>query len=601
MQTTKIFLMAALALMTAACSNDDTNILTPAEQPAKAEGIPFTATISMGESASTRALTEDTENKKIVATWATGEKVALIYDAGGTPTKTDAEVTKQADGTATISATLASGATNGSDVTIIYPATAADGTTGKVLANLLTAQDGTLATIASKYDVRKGTGKLSINAGKATVNNGTAGTTVALTNQFAIWKLTLNNDAKNLCIMADNITIAGATLGTADKEFTVAVPAVSSKKVTIVANDESNNCYYYSKAGVSLYAGKYYQSKPTMTALDEDNSKPLYKITATSGVTIPSGGKTVVLSGVNISSGSITCNGNATIILMGTNKVTAAASNAAIRVVGTGTTLTITGTGSLTATGGDSGAGIGTGYSYEDNVTGGNIVINGGTVTAISLRGAGIGTGMAEPSGSGNPSQTCGTITINGGTVTATSDLGAGIGTGEASSSSSGSTASQTCGTITINGGTVTAISLRGAGIGTGEANSISSGNASQTCGTITINGGTVTATGSIGSAGIGTGSVLQGSNTCGDITIGTGVTSVIATRGLDSPNSIGPGYASTPHTQHCGKITFGTKQVFDGGTDLLFRIEAGTYGGLNLAISTTTNTDDTWTLTPAP
>ena len=35
--------MAALALMTVACSNDDNDIQTPAEQPAKSEGIPFTA------------------------------------------------------------------------------------------------------------------------------------------------------------------------------------------------------------------------------------------------------------------------------------------------------------------------------------------------------------------------------------------------------------------------------------------------------------------------------------------------------------------------------------------------------------------------------
>lgn len=397
-------------------------------------------------------------------------------------------MTKQADGTATISATLASGATNGSDVTIIYPATAADGTTGKVLANLLTAQDGTLATIASKYDVRKGTGKLSISGGKATVNNGTAGTTVALTNQFAIWKLTLGNDAKNLCIMADNVPIAGATLASAGKEFTVAVPAVSSKKnVTIVANDESNNCYYFSKGGVKIAAGNYYQSSPSMKTLGTSDSESVYMITGDAFANIPAG-KTVVLSGVNITTGSINCIGNATIILMGTNTVTADGDFAAIRVGGTRTTLTITGTGSLTATGGDSGAGIGTDSSSGGNVTGGNIVINGGTVTA----------------------------------------------------------------------------------------------------------------TGSIGSAGIGTGYVSHGSNTCGAITIGTGVTSVIATKGLDCFNSIGPGYASTPHTQHCGTITFSTKQVFKGtAVTYAWLMQAGTYGGLNLAITTTTRTDDTWTLTP--
>ena len=139
MKTTKFFLMAALALTFAACSNDDNDIQTSAQQPQKAEGIPFTATISIGESASTRALTEN--GTTIEATWADDEEVALIYDAGGTSTKTEASVKKQTDGTATISATLASGATDGSDVTIIYPATAADGTTGNVKADVLAAQD----------------------------------------------------------------------------------------------------------------------------------------------------------------------------------------------------------------------------------------------------------------------------------------------------------------------------------------------------------------------------------------------------------------------------------------------------------------------------
>lgn len=93
--------MAALALMTAACSNDD-NDLT--QQPAKAEGIPFTATISLDQSATTRALTEN--GTTIEATWATGEKVALIYTVSATTYLKEAEVTPQGDGTATISTTL---------------------------------------------------------------------------------------------------------------------------------------------------------------------------------------------------------------------------------------------------------------------------------------------------------------------------------------------------------------------------------------------------------------------------------------------------------------------------------------------------------------
>lgn len=261
--------MAALALMTAACSNDDNDIQTPAEQPAKSEGIPFTATISMGESASTRALTEN--GTTIEATWATGEKVALIYTVGSTPTKTDAEVTKQADGTATISATLASGATNGSDVTIIYPSTAADGTTGNVLANLLAAQNGTLTgtggtSIAEKYDVRKGTGKLSINAGGATVNNGTAGTPVSLTNQNAIFKLTLKdidgtNDVSATSVIISDQTGKVTTVTPAsgyEKAMYVALPTTATTLKFLVTGSDSKK-YFNMASGLSLSAS-YYQS-----------------------------------------------------------------------------------------------------------------------------------------------------------------------------------------------------------------------------------------------------------------------------------------------------------------------------------------------------
>ena len=377
-------------------------------------------------------------------------------------------------GTATISFTIDEAA-KGKDCTIIYPASAAvTESAGVYTAQPMTAQTGTLSD------------NLDVRIGKGTITDETTPqleVTTLPAAQFAIMKLTLANDAKNLCIMADNITIAGATLGTEGKEFTVAVPAVSSKTVTIVANDASNNCYYYSKAGVSLDAGRYYQSSPTMTALDDDNSKPLYKITATSSVTIPDG-KTVVLSGVNISSGSITCSGNVTMILLGSNSVTTATNEkAAIKIGGSGTTLTITGSGSLTAQGGQSAAGIGT----DRNGTGGNIVINGGTVTATGGKfGAGIGTGRAQ-----SGSSTCGDITINGGTVTATggSNGGAGIGTGLSITSGG----SNTCGAITIG----TGVTMVTATKGSGAPNSIGNGQAdfggTQTCGTITIGGDATT------------------------------------------------------------------------------------------------------------
>ena len=257
----KLFFMAALALTFAACSNDD-NIQNPA-QPTKTEGIPFTATISVANSAATRALTEN--GTTIEATWADDEEVALIYDAGGTPTKTDAKVTKQTNGTATISATLATGATNGSNVTIIYPSTAADGATGNVKADVLAAQDGTLTgtggtSIAEKYDIRKGTGTLKVD-GTASLNGN-----VSLANQNAIFKLTLKDiDASN-DVSATSVKIydqANTLLTTLtpasgyEKVMYVALPTTATTLKFAVSDGTTN--YFNMASGLSL-ASKYYQS-----------------------------------------------------------------------------------------------------------------------------------------------------------------------------------------------------------------------------------------------------------------------------------------------------------------------------------------------------
>jgi hypothetical protein len=361
----------------------------------------------------------------------------------------------------------------------------------------------------------KYTGRLKVKGVKATSDAAPAGP--------PSWKLTLSSPAKDLCIIANGGVIAQQTLDVASTEFTVEMPELTSQTVNIFATDGSGNCWYCTQENMSFAFGQTYQSSPTMTALDGDNNKPLYKITGTSDVTIPDG-KTVVLSGVNISGGSITCDGSVTMILMGANTVTATDNNAAIKIGGPGTTLTITGSGSLTAQGGVEAAGIGTDRIEDGELSFGNIVINGGTVTATGGKeGAGIGTGLAD---------------------------------GEYAS------ASITCGDITINGGTVTATGgLFGAGIGTGPTMS-NGGSASITCGDITINGGTVTATGGYCGPGIGTG-VFQKwgsettSNGCGAITIGAGVISVTATKGSGSPNSIGKGYAQGG-TQTCGTITIG-------------------------------------------
>ena len=157
---------------------------------------------------------------------------------------------------------------------------------------------------------------------------------------------------------------------------------------------------------------------------------------STSGtVTIADNAK-ITLSDVTIT-GGIVCEGTADITLVGTNSVTGASPKAGIQVGGSGTTLTIKGNGSLTANGGSQSAGIGLSRAWDVDATGGDIVIEGGNITATGDNfGAGIGTGVSYGNGTDNTA-TIGNITIKGGTIKAIGGSnqftpGSGIGKGGA-------------------------------------------------------------------------------------------------------------------------------------------------------------------------
>jgi len=256
----KLFFMAALALMTAACSNSDNDILTPAEQPAKAQGIPFTATISMGESASTRALTEDNVNNKIVATWAVNDKVALIHNG----VKDEMTVSAVNAGVATITGTITGSPSGGDAVTIIYPSDAADGTTGNVKSDWLSSQVGTLkgtsgTSIEEKYDVRKGSGAL--NASGTSLDG-----TVSLTNQNAIFKLTLKdidgtNDVSATSVVISDQTGVVTTVTPAsgyENAMYVALPTTATTLKFLVTGSDSKK--YFNMASSLTLSASYYQS-----------------------------------------------------------------------------------------------------------------------------------------------------------------------------------------------------------------------------------------------------------------------------------------------------------------------------------------------------
>ena len=287
---------------------------------------------------------------------------------------------------------------------------------------------------------------------------------------------------------------------------------------------DGDNKYIFSRQNVNFENGKYYEITMSMEKVAADKYVDLSTMTgdytAQDGDVLtgqlPSqyhvaiaAGATVTLFNATINTSSwypaIECTGNATIVLKGSNVISASSEQgSAIKpYYEEGSTLTIQGNGSLTATGK-----VGIGFGPWDSGRG-NITIAGGNITAIGNRGAGIG--------SGEMGYFYGNITISGGTVNATGSNGA-------------------------------------AGIGSGAENAL--------CGNILISGGTVNATGGNGAPGIGAG---NNGSTCGTITITNDVTSVTATKGSGAYNSIGKGNSGWGT---CGTITIGGTEYPDGITD---------------------------------
>ena len=332
-----------------------------------------------------------------------------------------------------------------------------------------------------------------------------------------------------------------ATLDAAGNEVKMALrnenAGADTYTLTALVGDE---IYALKKSGVTFENGKYYEITAKLTkqkiidlsAVTGDKEiESGYTITGTLNdhKIALAAGAVVTLDNVTINNSNITCRGDADITLVGTNKITAPGTNAALRVGNAGTTLTILGSGSLEAIGGSEGAaGIGTGLAKNEGKTGGNIIINSGTIIATG------------------------------------SDYAAGIGCGPTAADSDD--ASTTCGDITINGGTVTATGgIYAAGIGTGAAMLISK-SARTVCGNIKITGGTVTATtaADLGGAGIGTGAFFGSGNAgsiakCGAITITSDVTKVTATKGDSSARSIGK--AGDTYYE-CGTVTIGDEKT---------------------------------------
>ena len=283
-----IFSLAALAVMTAACSSEDI-IQQPASQSGQA--LPFHATISAY--AGTRGLTEATDGLSITAKWVVGEKIALVH--GTTVDVMEVKTVDNTTGKATIDGTATNIPDNGElaylvylghdpDIMTNYPSSlnTALGTAEAYTPTIITktfglgGQNGDLTKISQKYDYRLGEGAIT----KTQINGkdyATFATSPTLDSQFSIWKLTLTTDgtpptpivATNLKISDGNgADIVSVTPVEATSILYVLLPASSTLSATykFEATDGTNS-YTVTYSGVFLETAMFYRSTLTMAKI----------------------------------------------------------------------------------------------------------------------------------------------------------------------------------------------------------------------------------------------------------------------------------------------------------------------------------------------
>ena len=300
-KTLAALLMAGAAF--AACSGDD-NIVE--EQPANPAQHTYTMTIEAtkgGDAATTRALALD--GKTLNATWQTTDEVAVYNRTqqavlGG-------HLSPQSNGaSATLTGSLTGSVEVGDDVYLRWPSVNAD----------YTKQDGTLETIAQRYDYTTGIAQVKAISGAAIVaEDYPSGGPVRFFNSQAIVKFTLTDKATATNINATQLTIDAKvgeesrliqsitypnaySLGPitinrtapADNVVYAALPFSSDAPFTfaLTATDGTHN-YTYEKADVTMINGRYYEVTVKMTratypiTLSEVTSDYLGSVVTTDG------------------------------------------------------------------------------------------------------------------------------------------------------------------------------------------------------------------------------------------------------------------------------------------------------------------------------
>ena len=285
MKTFKLFSMAALALMMAACSSEDNEI----QQPAQQGPIMFTATLAAPNSGATNRTTATASGSNYNVAWAVDDEIALIYEVSSTRYLDKATVTAvDGSGNATISGTLSVSVAGGEDVTLVYPSDVVQSAdedlgTGKAYRpdmDYFNGQTGAAPTDATnglpKFDWREGSGTFSVSGTSVTLSSN-----VTMGFNTAIWKLKLTSDGTTPLVshtvsLNCPIPVSMAAFPDNVSEFYLYVPiplynfynARYGKPLEIEA-ESGGKFYSYTHDAVTLTAGKIYESTVTLAFLNE--------------------------------------------------------------------------------------------------------------------------------------------------------------------------------------------------------------------------------------------------------------------------------------------------------------------------------------------
>ncbi len=288
--------MVALAFAMLGCNKEKfANVdKVPVQEGKK---LSFTATIA----APTETKTTYTEDgTSIRVTWKVNDQIALVHNG----VKDVATVTAvDGSGKATIEADITGSPSDNDDVYLAYPADAVYSATPyspfpftpnpDIFEKVKNYQDGTLEYIQNYLDLRMGSGKLAVSGDAVTLKE-----SVKVPSLICIWKLTLQDESSNalsatkLTFKNNTYTQAEATSEAKSVYYLCVVPSFipdASGTFSFEATVGSDT-YTFSKTGLSLTEGKYYQSTVKMK-----KSAPVY--TLLSAATTSDYGKVVCAAG----------------------------------------------------------------------------------------------------------------------------------------------------------------------------------------------------------------------------------------------------------------------------------------------------------------